>query len=219
MRERCPRVERNDDQSGMPTSPSALSSEGSSTSHPQLVSPVDELDHVRGSDRATTTLVMYSDFECLHCRRAYATVKRLLAELPGMVRLVFRHFPLVHDHPHAGIAAKAAEAAARQGRFWKMHDMLFANQRALHASALRDYAGTLGLDLEQFDRDLADAAIKERVERDIASGRAIGVRGTPEFFLNGWRLGNPWDLSALRTTIERAVESAWPLFSPLLRAQ
>jgi protein-disulfide isomerase len=166
---------------------------------------VNDGDHVQGSKYASATLVMYSDFECLHCRRAYGTVKRLFAALPDSLRLVFRHFPIVRDHPHAGIAAMAAEAAAHQGRFWEMHDVLFANQRALHAGALRGYAESLGLDLEQFDRDFVDAATKARIERDITIGHAMGVRSTPEFFLNGERLDNAWDLSRLRTAIIRGA--------------
>ena len=171
----------------------------------QLASPVDERDHVQGSLHAPTTLVMYSDFECLHCRRVYASLKRILADLPAILQLVVRHFPLVHDHPHAGIAARAAEAASRQGRFWEMHDMLFENQSALHAHALRGYAGAIGLDLDMFDRDLADNAVTDRVERDIASGRSNGVRGTPDLFVNGRRLEDAWNLTALRSAIVQAA--------------
>jgi protein-disulfide isomerase len=125
-----------------------------------------------------------------------------------MFRLVFRHFPLVSEHPHAGLAARAAEAAARQGRFWEMHDALFANQRFLDADALRSYAADVGLDLHRFDRDLVDPGIAARIGQHIASGRAVGVRSTPTFFLNGQRSNNAWDLSALRTAIVTSAVGA-----------
>jgi protein-disulfide isomerase len=181
--------------------------------HQQAGQLVHEHDHVRGPGRAPVTLVKYSDFQCLHCGRAYSMLKTLLAELPDMFRLVFRHFPLVPEHPHAGVAARAAEAAARQGRFWQMHDALFENQRFLDADALRSYAETLGLDLEQFGRDLNDVAITARVERHIASGRASGVRGTPTLFLNGRPYGDAWDLDALRKGIMYAADRVRGLLS------
>jgi protein-disulfide isomerase len=171
----------------------------------RLAEPVHADDHILGAVHAPVTLVEYADFECLQCGRAYPDLQRVVAELPGAVRLVYRHFPLTWDHPHAGDAARAAEAAARQGRFWEMHDTLFRNQRHLDREALAAYAESIGLDVERFLRDFADPEIAARVARDMASGRASGVRGTPTFFLDGRRYENAWDLDALRGAIERAA--------------
>ena len=174
----------------------------------RLVAPVDTLDHVRGPAFAPVTLIEYADFECLHCGRVYGILQRLTTSVPDTFRLVYRHFPLGWEHPHANDAARAAEAAARQGRFWEMHDMLFRHQDALDREALRAYAEDLGLDLARFDADLADQATLARVERDVASGERSGVRGTPTFFLNGARYSDPWDLDVLRAAIARAALDA-----------
>jgi formate-nitrite transporter family protein len=178
------------------------------TPYQGIAEPVNGRDHVQGSDDAPVTLLIYADFQCLQCGRAYAMLKELVEELPGTFRLAFRHFPLTSVHPHAGIAAKAAEAAARQGRFWEMHDTLFANQRFLDADALRDYAEDIGLDLVQFERDVVDPEIAARVERHILSGRESGVSSTPTFFLNGRMSHDTWDLGALRTAILVAAAAA-----------
>ena len=176
--------------------------------HLDLAEPVSETDHVAGPAAAPVTLVEYGDFECLHCGRAYPILRELRGELPETLRLVFRHFPMGWEHPHAAGAAKAAEAAARQGRFWAMHDELYEHQRLLDPDALRAHAEVIGLDLAQFDRDIHDPAVAARVQRDLASGRSSGVRGTPTFFLNGVRYGDPWDLDALRAAIAGAAAEA-----------
>lgn len=174
---------------------------------PELLKSHDEHDHAQGPDDAPVTLLIYADFQCLQCGRAYGMLKELLADLPGVFRLVYRHFPLTSEHPHAGIAAKAAEAAARQGRFWDMHDMLFANQRFLDTDALRAYANRLGLDTEAFERDLISPDVAARVEQHLALGRASGVHSTPTFFLDGRVSEDAWDLNALRTAIIAAARS------------
>src|SRR5690606_29740680 len=129
---------------------------GSANGVTDLVVPVDlERDHVRGPADAPVTLVEYGDFECPHCGRAEPAVRELLADF-GDVRYVWRHLPLTDVHPHAQLAAEATEAAGEQGAFWEMHDLLFAHQDALRAEDLISYAGQLGLDVDQFERDLQE---------------------------------------------------------------
>ena len=169
-----------------------------------LVPPVDpERDHVAGE--RGVDLVMFGDFECPYCRDALPSLARVRARLEGRVRLVFRHFPIAAKHPHAEVAALAAEAAALQGRFWKMHDRLFAAPRdALSGDDLRAYAAELGLDAERFDADRGSDAVAERVAADRRSGEASGVTGTPAFFIAGERHRGFYDVEGLVDALEDA---------------
>jgi protein-disulfide isomerase len=151
----------------------------------ELAVPVGAVDHVIGAQHAVATVVEYGDFECPNCKQAAPGIKLLLERHAGKVRVVWRNFPLEEIHPHALDAALAAEAAAGQGKFWQMHDLLFANQQHLKRSHLRRYAESLELDLTRFDADMADTIYLQRVREDIDSGRASGVRATPGMFLNG----------------------------------
>jgi formate-nitrite transporter family protein len=153
----------------------------------ELTEPVSERDHVRGPDDAAVTLVQYGDFECPSCGDMFPVLKRIRDRLGNQLRFAFRHFPLAQSHPHAQQAAEAAEAAAAQGAFWRMHDLLYENQRALTRDDLVDYAAELGLDTEQFERELAEGVHEERVHEDFSSGMRSGVNGTPTFFINGER--------------------------------
>jgi protein-disulfide isomerase len=158
-------------------------------------------DHVRGT--GAVDLVEYGDFQCPYCRDAVPSLNRVLARLDGRVRLVFRHFPVASKHPDAQRAAQAAEAAAAQGRFWEMHDALFAAPRdALADADLAGYAADLGLDVARFERDLEAAA--DRVAEDRASGEASGVTGTPAFFVAGERHQGFYDVEALVDALEDA---------------
>ena len=151
-----------------------------------VIEPLDEgVDHVRGAAMAPL-IVEYGDYECPYSRQAYRAIERVEAQLGEGIRFGFRHFPLTEIHPHALAAARAAEAAAMQDRFWEMHELLFRRQRALEDDDLRAYAIELGLDVARFDRDREGAAARERVSRDVDSGIASGeVRGTPTLFING----------------------------------
>lgn len=151
-----------------------------------MIPPLDDgVDHVRGAD-AGRLIVEYGDYECPYSRQAYRSIERVEGELGGGVRFAFRHFPLTEIHPHALAAARAAEAAALQGRFWEMHDLLFHGQRALEDGDLRRYARELELDLGRFDRDRESEAVLDRIERDFRSGIESGeVRGTPTLFVDG----------------------------------
>ena len=172
----------------------------------RLAVPVGERDHVMGqAASARVTLVEYGDFECPHTRRARPVVRRLGREFGDLLLFVFRNFPLTRIHPHARAAAEAAEAAASQGRYWEMHELLLDNQRHLEDEDLRRYAQRLGLDPERFDRELAQHAHARRVREDLRGGVKSGVGGTPTFFINGLRHEGPNDLPTLWAAIKRAA--------------
>lgn len=163
-----------------------------------VIEPVDEaVDHVRGP--ATARLILeYGDYECPFSRQAFRAIERVEERLPDGVRFAFRHFPLTEIHPHALTASLAAEAAALQGRFWEMHELLFHHQRALDDDDLRGYATELGLDLARFDGDRRGEAALERVQRDVRSGIASGeVRGTPTLFVDGALYAGGYDVESL----------------------
>jgi protein-disulfide isomerase len=148
--------------------------------------PLDEgVDHVRGSP-AGRLILEYGDYECPYSRRAFREIERVEKQLGEGVRFAFRHFPLTTIHPHALAASLASEAAARQGQFWKMHEHLFHNQKALEAEDLQRYAVELGLDATRFESDRSGVAVRERVDRDVQSGLRSGeVLGTPTLFIDG----------------------------------
>ncbi|HEV2749617.1 MAG TPA: thioredoxin domain-containing protein [Gemmatimonadales bacterium] len=170
-----------------------------------LAQPVGAGDHTVGPPDARVTLVEYADFECPFCGRAYPQLKRLLKELGPKVRFVFRHFPLTEEHPHAQRAAEVAEAAAAQGKFWELHDLLYQHQNALEDDDLMKYAGELGLDVPRVRRELTDHAHRSRVERDVVSGAQSGVSGTPRFFINGRPHDEPGDVRTLAAALRRAL--------------
>ena len=154
--------------------------------HQQALEPIDELvDHVRGRPDGRI-VVEYGDYECPYSRQAFRQIERVEQRLDGSLRFAFRHFPLTEIHPHALAAAAAAEAAALQGRFWDMHDLLFRRQQALTDDDLRRYAVEFGLDMAAFERDRTNPAVFDRIQRDVASGMDSGeVRGTPTLFIDG----------------------------------
>ena len=159
----------------------------------RLAEPVSERDHVLGPAGARVTLVEYGDFECPYCATAYPIITHVRDAFGPNLRFVFRHFPLRASHPHAGLAAEAAEAAGAQGKFWEMHDRLYERQDGLDGRALRKHARKLGLDLERFDDELATEVHRERIRQDIASGARSGVNGTPTFYVNGVRYDGGWE--------------------------
>jgi protein-disulfide isomerase len=167
-----------------------------------LAEPIRPDDHIAGPDSAPATVIAYCDFECPHCGRAFVRMKRLRERFAQQLRFVFRHFPLIHKHPYAQQAAEASEAAAHQGRFWEMHDLLFEHQEALEAEDLYGYAESAGLDLSSFKDDLHGRVYASRVLCDVKAGRRSGVTGTPTFFLN-----NAWleDDDRLEDMIGRAA--------------
>jgi protein-disulfide isomerase len=160
--------------------------QGETIHREMTLEPLDDaVDHVRGP-AAESLILEYGDYECPYSRRAYREIERVERSLGGRVRFAFRHFPLTEIHPHALAAASAAEAAALQGRFWEMHDLLFRRQGALEDGDLRRYAAKLGLAVARFDRDRAGSGVRRRIERDVDSGLASGqVLGTPTLFIDG----------------------------------
>ena len=150
------------------------------------LAPLDEkADHVRGSP-VGHLIIEYGDYECPYSRQAFHAIGQVEQQLGGNMRFAFRHFPLTGIHPHALAAAAAAEAAARQGRFWDMHELLFHRQKALEDGDLRRYAAQLGLDVAAFDRDRASTEVADRIRRDVDSGLTSGqVLGTPTLFIDG----------------------------------
>jgi Na+/H+ antiporter NhaA len=169
-----------------------------------LAVPVDpDRDHIRGPKDSIVTLVEYGDFECPYCGQAEPNVRELLRE-HGELRFVFRHLPLTDVHPHAQMAAEAAEAADRQGKFWEMHDTLMDHQDALTFSDLVRYARELGLDAEKFAADLRKGAGAARVAEDTDSADLATVSGTPTFFINGHRHYGAYDVNALREAVRTA---------------
>ncbi len=177
---------------------------GTAESLVDLAVPVDdERDHLRGSIDAPVTVVEYGDFECPYCGQAEPVVRELLAG-HGDVRYVWRHLPLTDVHPHARMAALAAEAAADQDAFWQMHDLLLAHQDALRPKDLVGYAGELGLDVERFERDLRDGTGAGRIAADLESADLSGVSGTPTFFINGRRHQGAYDIATLSEAIRLA---------------
>jgi Na+/H+ antiporter NhaA len=177
---------------------------GTAESIVDLADPVHaDRDHVRGPTDAPVTLVEYADFECPYCGRAEPIIRELLADF-GDVRYVWRHLPLVDVHPHAQLAAEAAEAAARQGAFWAMHDLLLAHQGDLLTSNLVDYAQQLSIDVGRFTADLRRHAGADRVAQDVDSADLSGVSGTPTFFLNGRRHHGAYDIETLSNAVRLA---------------
>jgi Na+/H+ antiporter NhaA len=162
-----------------------------------------ERDHVRGPIDAPVTVVEYGDFECTYCGQAEPVVRELLREF-GDVAYVWRHLPLTDVHPHAQLAAEAAEAAADQGAFWEMYDLLLDHQDALRSEDLVGYAEQLGLDLDRFTTALREHAGAGRVAEDVDGAELSGVSGTPTFFINGRRHYGAYDIATLSAAVRAA---------------
>ena len=169
-----------------------------------LAVPVDmHLDHVRGPEKSPVTVVEYGDFECPYCGEAEPVIRELLADY-GDVHYVWRHLPLTDVHPHAQLAAEGSEAAARQGRFWGMHDLLLEHQGALTPGDLRGYAADLGLDVSKFSADLRHHQGASKIASDVDSADVSGVSGTPTFFINGLRHHGAYDITSLEAAVRAA---------------
>jgi Na+/H+ antiporter NhaA len=181
---------------------------GSAEAMVDLAVAVDpERDHVRGPAHAPVTLVEYGDFECPYCGRAEPVIRELLDDFEDL-EYVWRHLPLTDVHPHAQLAAEAAEAAAAQGSFWEMRDLLFTHQDELTAKALMSYAEQLGLDRERFEKDLRKHVHAGRIAEDVDSADLSGVSGTPTFFVNGRRHHGAYDVAGLSSAVETARSRA-----------
>jgi protein-disulfide isomerase len=172
-----------------------------------LVMPVIESrDHIEGTADASVTLVQYGDYECPYCGAAYPIIKEVQARMGERLRFVFRNFPITTSHPHAEQAAEAAEAAASQGKFWQMHDLLYENQKRLRDQDLQAYAEKLELDVGVFDKEMAEHVHAGRVHEDFMSGVRSGVNGTPTFYINDVRHDDSYDLETLLAALEQAAD-------------
>lgn len=162
----------------------------------RLPRPVDDNDHSHGPADAPATLVQYGDYECPYCRDLHPVVHELLQRTEGL-RFVYRHFPLGRFHPHAARAAQAAEAAAAQGRFWEIHDALFAEKSELTDDRLDHCARRAGLEMERYRQEMSDGVYAERVDESYRNALYGGVTGTPTLFLNGSLLSSIHTLEEL----------------------
>jgi Na+/H+ antiporter NhaA len=172
-----------------------------------LTVPVDpDRDHIRGPENASVTVVEYGDFQCPYCGKAEPSVRELMTDAD--VRFVWRHLPLQEVHPQAQLAAEAAEAAAEQGAFWPMHDLLLTHQDQLKPADLSAYAEELGLDVLRFRSDVVDRLHRARVSADVDSADRSGVSGTPTFFINGQRHYGRYDIASLQAAVITARDQA-----------
>jgi protein-disulfide isomerase len=177
---------------------------GTATTILDLADPVDpERDHIRPRTDGLVTMVEYGDLECPYCGQAEPVIRELLAGHAD-ITYVWRHLPLDDVHPQARIAAEATEAAAAQGAFWEMHDLLLTHQDALKLPDLVGYAGELGLDVETFTDAVKERRYSARVQSDVDSADLSGVTGTPTFFINGRRHHGAFDLDTLSAAVKVA---------------
>ncbi|HEY9661518.1 MAG TPA: DsbA family protein [Allocoleopsis sp.] len=177
--------------------------------HNSLFVPPSIQDHIQGVLSASIVLVMYGDYECFQSANAYRLIKAAQQEsMPSFSEnnmcFIFRHFPQIEIHPHAQRAAEAAEAAAMQGQFWQMHEMLFIHQQALENGYLVEYANRLGLDLSRFLQDLSRRVHVDRIVADIQSGQQSGVEAAPALFIKGIRYRDRWTVEQLIAAIMAA---------------
>jgi len=166
-----------------------------------------ERDHIRGPEDAKVTLLEYGDLECPYCGQAEPVIRELLSDF-GDLRYVWRHLPLSDVHPHAQLAAEAAEAAGTQGKFWEMHDLLLEHSDDLRLRALLRYAEDLGLDLDRFREHLRKRKGAGRIAEDVESADQSGVSGTPTFFINGRRHYGAYDIATLSEAVRLAKTRA-----------
>ncbi len=159
----------------------------------------------QGSPNAKVTLVEFSDFQCPYCAQAAAKLSNLLSVYPGQVKLVFKQFPL-DSHSQAALAAAAALAAHNQGKFWPLHDAMFADRTHLSRQTILAMAGKLGLDMKKFEQDWASAAVKQEVQREEAEGEKAGVEATPTIYINGQKYNGSLELEAIRPIIDAELK-------------
>lgn len=169
---------------------------------------VSDEDRYKGGFNANVTIVEYSDFQCPACSSMYPILKSLSEEFGDNIKFVYRHFPLRQIHANSGIAAQAAESAGLQGKFWEMHDILFNTQNVWSSNAnpielFTKYGESLGLDAEQFIKDLDSDFVKDKVARDEKSASAL--TGTPTFFLNGVEIKNPGTYDGFKQLVEETL--------------
>lgn len=199
-----------------PTAPTAIRLAASSTSQPS--SAADKLgaepSHALGSVDAPVMIEEFGDFECSPCAALYPVLKAMKSEFGPRLVIVFRPFPMITVHPHAMEAARAAEAAGLQGKFWEMHGQLYENQKAWHETAdagplFEEYASRIGLDVERFKQDLKSAVVERRIRLDRERGQWIGVNSTPTVFLDGHEVpSDALSIEKLRAMINAQISQS-----------
>lgn len=167
--------------------------------------------HGLGKNDSKVTLVEFGDFQCPACGAAYPILKQVLAERGEKIRFVWRNFPIASIHSNADNAARAAEAANEQGKFWEMHDKLFANQTNWSGATkskevFAGFAKDLGLDAEMFSRDFEDQKIVNRIKQDLGDANALGVNSTPTFFMNGEKYSGETSVAAFEAKIDELLK-------------
>ncbi|HKP95240.1 MAG TPA: DsbA family protein [Fibrobacteria bacterium] len=173
--------------------------------------PTGPSDHAQGPAHAPVELVEYGDYQCPSCGKGYPIVKRVQRSMNGVLRFAFRNFPLTQQHPDALNAAKAAEAAGMQGRYWQMHDLLFENQEYLDYESLLQYAVELRIDVNRFARDFRSPKVEKKILSDFESGVRSGVNGTPTFFINGFRYDGDWSYYSLMQALQAVAAETQPV--------
>lgn len=172
------------------------------SAHHDIVTASTAADHSQGDEHAALTLLEYGDYECPACIQAEPFARHLVETFGNRLRFIFRHFPQAEVHPHAEMAAEAAEAAAAQGQFWPMHHLLFTQTHHLEMPALAEYATSIGLDMRRFNGEMADRIYLQRVQEHRGAGAQMGVRATPTFFLNGVVVDVSFGFERLRAAIQ-----------------
>jgi protein-disulfide isomerase len=162
---------------------------------------------VKGPQNASVTIVEFSDFQCPFCNRVNPTLKKIQSDYGDKVKVAFKHLPLAF-HAKAPAAHKAAVAADQQGKFWEMHDKIFANQAEMSPAKYVEWAGELGLDVEKFKKDLASDEIAKQVDADKLEAAKLGVTGTPAFFINGRYLSGAQPFEAFKVIIDDELGDA-----------
>lgn len=167
-------------------------------------------NHVEGKGQAGVTLVEYGDYQCPFCEQYYPVVKQVAAEFNDQIHFQFRNFPLTQVHQNAFAGARAAEAAAAQGKFWQMHDLLYENQSQWSESSnpsqyFTQYAQQLGLNVSQFEKDYSSNKVNDTINADMAEGNRLNVQGTPTFFLDGKKVQVNADVKSFETQIKAEI--------------
>ena len=160
---------------------------------------------VNGPANAKVTLVEFSDFQCPYCSKASGQIAAILKAYPNNVRLIFKQYPL-DSHPQAQISAQASLAAHQQGKFWQLHDLMFANRTKLSRQAILLWAQAIGVDMKRFNADLDSDAVRKAVARDIDDGDKAGVEGTPTVFIDGQRYNGDLDLEAIKPILDKKLK-------------
>jgi protein-disulfide isomerase len=187
-----------------------FSGSSASINPPLELNKVNPLDHVEGNASSSVVIIEYGDFQCPACRSYYPIVKQMAQEFSSQAAFVFRHYPLTSIHLNAEFGARAAEAAARQGKFWEMHNLLYEKQDEWSTKAdfmplFDSYAELVGIDKAKFDADFNSKEVKDFVRAERNYGNSIGIQGTPTFYINGKKIENPTSAEAFRLLINQAL--------------